>query len=150
MVVRDLVMERWAYSREILHRQTQREVYYLSMEFLVGQSLERNLLVLGMESVAREVCQEFGVTLEEICELESDAGLGNGGLGRLASVLPIPWPLWAFLPTAMEFVTNTGLFKQKIVDGYQIELVDPWLEDGNLWETPAAGGGADCPLWGVT
>ena len=136
MVVRDLVMERWAYSREILHRQTQREVYYLSMEFLVGQSLERNLLVLGMESVAREVCQEFGVTLEEICELESDAGLGNGGLGRLAACFADSMATVGIPAHGYGIRYEYGLFKQKIVDGYQIELVDPWLEDGNLWETP--------------
>ncbi|NMB45944.1 MAG: glycogen/starch/alpha-glucan phosphorylase [Firmicutes bacterium] len=136
MVVRDLVMERWAYSRGVVHQNPERELYYLSMEFLMGQSLGSNMLNLEIDGIIEEVCEDFGVALDEICELEPDAGLGNGGLGRLAACFLDSLSTLGMPAHGCGIRYEYGLFKQKIVDGYQIELVDPWLEDGNVWELP--------------
>lgn len=134
MVVRDLIMERWAYSRETVHRQPKRELYYLSMEFLMGQALGNNVHLLEIQDIVEEVCQDFGIPLEELYELEPDAGLGNGGLGRLAACFMDSLATLGMPAHGYGIRYEYGLFKQKIVDGYQIELVDPWLEDGNVWE----------------
>jgi starch phosphorylase len=134
MVVRDLVMERWAYSRGTVHQNPERELYYLSMEFLMGQSLGSNMLNLQIEEILQEVCEDFGISLDEIRNLEPDAGLGNGGLGRLAACFLDSLSTLGMPAHGCGIRYEYGLFKQKIVDGYQIELVDPWLEDGNVWE----------------
>jgi len=134
MVVRDLVMERWAYSRGTVHQNPERELYYLSMEFLMGQALGNNVHLLEIQDIVEEVCQDFGIPLEELYELEPDAGLGNGGLGRLAACFMDSLATLGMPAHGYGIRYEYGLFKQKIVDGYQIELVDPWLEDGNVWE----------------
>jgi starch phosphorylase len=134
MVVRDLVMERWAYSRGTVHQNPERELYYLSMEFLVGQSLASNMLSLGIDGIIQEVCEDFGFSIDEIRDQEPDAGLGNGGLGRLAACFLDSLSTLGMPAHGCGIRYEYGLFKQKIVDGYQIELVDPWLEDGNVWE----------------
>ena len=134
MVVRDLMMERWSYSREIMHSQPERELYYLSMEFLMGQALGNNIQMLDIADVVQDVCEEFGVSLDEIYDEEPDAGLGNGGLGRLAACFLDSLTTLGMPAHGYGIRYEYGLFKQKIVDGYQIELVDPWLEDGNIWE----------------
>lgn len=135
--VRDLVMERWSYSRETVHRRPERELYYLSMEFLMGQSLGMNALYIEVEGLVQAVLEDLGMSLEEIGDQEPDAGLGNGGLGRLAacfldSLATIGLPAHGY-GVRYEY----GLFRQRIVDGYQIELPDSWLEDGNPWEVSA-------------
>ncbi len=132
--VRDKIMEKWAKSRETLETSHQKELYYLSFEFLMGRALGNNIMNIMETDLYKETLSELGLDLSKIEECESDAGLGNGGLGRLAacfldslSTLEIP----AF---GCGIRYEYGLFKQKIVDGYQIEMPDPWLEDGNVWE----------------
>ena len=134
MVVRDLIMERWSYSREIMHNQPGRELYYLSMEFLMGQALGNNIHLLEIEDIVEDVCQKFGISLDEVVDEEPDAGLGNGGLGRLAACFLDSLTTLGMPAHGYGIRYEYGLFKQKIVDGYQVELVDPWLEDGNVWE----------------
>ncbi len=134
MVVRDLINERWAYSREAFHEEAHREAFYLSMEFLTGRTLGNNLMNLGLEPVVREVCEELGVELDEIREMEPDAGLGNGGLGRLAACFMDSLTTLGLPGHGCGIRYEYGLFKQKIIDGYQIEMPDPWLEDGSIWE----------------
>ncbi len=132
--VRDTIMEQWAISREKLEKGNKKELYYLSFEFLMGRALGNNLINIMQMDVYRDALLECGLNLSDIEEVENDAGLGNGGLGRLAacfldslSILEIP----AF---GCGIRYEYGLFRQKIVDGYQIEMPDPWLEDGNVWE----------------
>ena len=133
-VVQDTIMEKWALSRERLENGHEKELYYLSFEFLMGRALGNNLINIMQMDVYRDALKECGLDLAQIEEIENDAGLGNGGLGRLAacfldslSTLEIP----AF---GCGIRYEYGLFRQKIVDGYQTEMPDPWLEDGNAWE----------------
>ncbi len=134
LTVKDSVMEKWAISREMLENGDKKELYYLSFEFLMGRALGNNLINVMQMDVYRDALKDCGLSLADIEEVENDAGLGNGGLGRLAacfldslSTLEIP----AF---GCGIRYEYGLFRQKIVDGYQIEMPDPWLEDGNVWE----------------
>lgn len=132
--VKDAIMDKWTQSQETLEQSDKKELYYLSFEFLMGRALGNNLINIMEMDVYRDALLELGLSLDDIEEVESDAGLGNGGLGRLAacfldslSTLEIP----AF---GCGIRYEYGLFRQRIVDGYQIEMPDPWLEDGNVWE----------------
>lgn len=132
--VQDTIMEKWAVSRDRLEKSNEKELYYLSFEFLMGRALGNNLINIMQMDLYRDTLKDCGLDLSQIEEVENDAGLGNGGLGRLAacfldslSTLEIP----AF---GCGIRYEYGLFRQKIVDGYQTEMPDPWLEDGNPWE----------------
>ena len=136
MVIRDLIMEQWVYSREVHHANPEKEVFYLSMEFLMGRALGNNLINLEILDVVEETIRELGYDLEEIREVEYDAGLGNGGLGRLAACFLDSLSTVGLPAHGCGIRYEYGLFKQKIIDGYQVELPDPWLEDGYIWEIP--------------
>ncbi|MDD4693980.1 MAG: glycogen/starch/alpha-glucan phosphorylase [Firmicutes bacterium] len=136
MVIRDLIMEKWVYSREVYHANPERELYYLSMEFLMGRALGNNLINLEIDDVVKTTVEELGYELEEIREHESDAGLGNGGLGRLAACFLDSLSTEGLPAHGCGIRYEYGLFKQKIIDGYQVELPDSWLEDGHIWEVP--------------
>lgn len=136
MVIRDLIMEQWVYSREVHHANPEKEVFYLSMEFLMGRALGNNLINLEILDVVEETMRELGYDLEEIREVEYDAGLGNGGLGRLAACFLDSLSTVGLPAHGCGIRYEYGLFKQKIIDGYQVELPDPWLEDGYIWEIP--------------
>lgn len=134
LTVRDELMDKWAKSRELLENGHKKELYYLSFEFLMGRALGNNIMNIMKTKLYREALADLGLDLSLVEEVENDAGLGNGGLGRLAacfldslSTLEIP----AF---GCGIRYEYGLFRQKIVDGYQLEMPDPWLEDGNAWE----------------
>lgn len=134
MALRDKVMEKWAYSKEQEVEANGRQLYYLSMEFLMGRLFGNNLMNLGLEVPVLQACEELGIDLNKVRNSEPDAGLGNGGLGRLAACF-----LDSLATLGMEGHGNGiryeyGLFKQKIVNGFQVEVPDPWLEDGNVWE----------------
>lgn len=133
-VVSDLVKEQRAYSRELMGNYDGKEVYYLSMEFLMGRALSNNLINLGIEDVVTEVCYELDLDLEELKEIEPDPGLGNGGLGRLAACFLDSLATLGYKATGCGIRYEYGLFQQKIVDGYQVEISDPWLENGSSWE----------------
>lgn len=132
-VVSDLVKEQRAYSRELMGNYDGKEVYYLSMEFLMGRALSNNLINLGIEDVVTEVCYELDLDLEELKEIEPDPGLGNGGLGRLAACFLDSLATLGYKATGCGIRYEYGLFQQKIVDGYQVEISDPWLENGSSW-----------------
>ena len=133
-VVADMVKEKWAYSRELMHDYPDKELYYLSMEFLMGRALGNNLINLEIEDLTADVCADLGLDLEEIREVEPDAGLGNGGLGRLAACFMDSLATLGLRAHGCGIRYEYGLFKQRIMDGYQIEVPDPWLENGNSWE----------------
>ena len=135
MIVKDILLEkRKSYHYKLKEAQGKR-VYYLCMEFLLGRSLKNNVYNLGIENAVNSALKEYNTNLEELYENEPDAGLGNGGLGRLAacfmdSLATLDYPTMGF---SLRY--EYGLFKQKIVDGWQLELPDDWLPGGEVWLT---------------
>ncbi|MGV8147009.1 MAG: glycogen/starch/alpha-glucan phosphorylase [Alkaliphilus sp.] len=134
MTLRDDMMGKWAYSKEMATEENGRTLYYLSMEFLVGRMLGKNLINLSEEEEFFQACDELGIDLTEIRNIEPNAGLGNGGLGRLAACFLDSISSLGLPGHGNGIRYEYGLFEQKIIDGYQIEAPDPWLEDGNVWE----------------
>ena len=110
-----------------------KRVYYLSMEFLMGRSLKNNLFNLGLTDIVREVLKDYDCELEDLYDQEPDAGLGNGGLGRLGACYLDALAALSYPVTGFSLRYEYGLFKQKIVDGYQTELPDVWLPGGEVW-----------------
>ncbi|MCL1847283.1 MAG: glycogen/starch/alpha-glucan phosphorylase [Coriobacteriia bacterium] len=132
--VRDIVMDRSADSLAEVHRQGAKQLYYLSAEFLMGRALTNNMINLGLYEAYREAISELGFDLESIEEQEADAGLGNGGLGRLAACFLDSLSTLEMPVTGCCIRYEHGLFRQRIVDGEQIETDDNWLDRGNIWE----------------
>lgn len=116
-----------------------KQVYYFSIEFLPGKMLKNNLLNMGILDIVRESLSDLDVDFEEICEVERDMALGNGGLGRLASCFMDSLASTALPGNGNGIRYNYGLFKQKFVHGYQVELPDEWLRGGNVWEVRKEG-----------
>lgn len=110
-----------------------KKVYYLCMEFLMGRSLKTNLFNMGLNEAAEAVLKKHGVRLERIYEQEPDAGLGNGGLGRLAACYLDGMATDDIPGTGYSILYEYGIFKQKIVDGWQQERADNWLPGGRVW-----------------
>ena len=113
-----------------------KEIYYMSMEFLVGTSLRNNLCNIGMEEDFKKVLKSQGFNLEALYDLDPDAGLGNGGLGRLASCYMDSLTGLEYPATGFSIRYEFGIFKQKIIDGWQMEFPDNWLERGEVWLQP--------------
>ena len=133
-LVRDYASKNWVNTNDTYLNKGCKQVYYLSIEFLMGQLLENNLVNLGIEEVAEEVLKELGTSLDEIKDMEPDAGLGNGGLGRLAACFLDSMASQAIPGHGCGIRYKYGLFEQKIVNGYQVELPENWLKEGNVWE----------------
>jgi glycogen phosphorylase len=132
--VRDRLVERWLRTQDTYYERDVKRVYYLSMEFLMGRSLGNSLLGLGLTEEARNALHDLSSELETLREMEWDAGLGNGGLGRLAacfldSAATLELPCYGY-GIRYEF----GIFNQQIRNGYQIENPDAWLRYGYPWE----------------
>jgi len=134
LAVRDRMVERWLRSNRAQLSQDVRQVYYLSMEFLVGRTLSNALLAMGMYEDAQKALEEMGFDLEELIEEENDPGLGNGGLGRLAACFLDSLATLGLPGRGYGIRYDYGMFKQNIVDGQQAESPDYWLEYGNPWE----------------
>ena len=111
-------------------------MYYMCMEFLLGRSLKTSLCNLGLEELYRKALEECGFSLEDILECESDAGLGNGGLGRLAACFMDSLSSLDYPATGFSICYEYGFFQQKLVDGMQVELPDMWLPGGEVWLVP--------------
>lgn len=132
--VRDRLMDRWRKTRNAYIESKCRRGYYLSLEFLMGRSLGNAILNLGITNVADQAMQSLGIKLEELTESEIDAGLGNGGLGRLAACFLDSCATLELPVTGYGIRYEYGMFRQRIVDGCQVEEPDHWLRDGNPWE----------------
>lgn len=148
LALRDRLVERLLETERRFAAGDVKRIYYLSIEFLIGRSLSNNLYNMGLYEVCRELFQDLGADLEEIQEHEPDAGLGNGGLGRLAacfldSLASLGLPGYGY-GIHYEF----GLFKQEIQNGYQKEKPDNWLADGNPWEIVRPEEACVVPLYG--
>ena len=132
--VRDRMVERWLRSNRAQLSQEVRQVYYLSMEFLIGRTLSNALLSLGIYDDVSSALAEMGLDLEELIDEENDHGLGNGGLGRLAACFLDSLAALGLPGRGYGIRYDYGMFKQNIVDGRQKESPDYWLEYGNPWE----------------
>lgn len=135
-VIRDiLARERKSFTDKYTANE-EKQVYYMSMEFLVGTSLHNNLFNMGLEDTVKSILKEKGFDLEELYEMEPDAGLGNGGLGRLASCYMDSMTTLGIPGTGFSIRYEFGIFRQKIVDGWQMEFPDDWLTLGDVWLRP--------------
>ncbi|AHK19052.1 glycogen phosphorylase [Yersinia similis] len=134
--VRDRMVERWLRSNRAQLSQDVRQVYYLSMEFLLGRTLSNALLSMGIYDEIEQALDEMGLSLSELLEEENDPGLGNGGLGRLAACFLDSLATLALPGRGYGIRYEYGMFSQKIVNGQQMESPDNWLEYGNAWEFP--------------
>jgi len=132
--VRDRLVERWLKAHRARISQEGRQVYYLSMEFLIGRTLSNALLSLGIYDDVKAALAEMGMELEELIGEENDPGLGNGGLGRLAACFLDSLATQGLPGRGYGIRYDYGMFKQSIVDGKQMESPDYWLEYGNPWE----------------
>ena len=131
LAVRDIVVERWIETQRTYHEKGVKRAYYLSAEYLLGRTLKSNLTALGVFSDYERMLRELSINIHDLLEQEPDAGLGNGGLGRLAacfleSLATLQLPAMGY-GIRYEF----GIFEQEIVDGQQVERTDKWLRFGN-------------------
>ncbi|MBQ0083333.1 MAG: glycogen/starch/alpha-glucan phosphorylase [Clostridiales bacterium] len=136
LVLLDMLKEkRTAFKKETADKKA-KTIYYLSMEFLMGRSLKNNLYNLGLEETVKKALGKFKVNLDNLYELEPDAGLGNGGLGRLAACFLDALSTGDYPAMGYCIKYEFGIFKQKIIDGWQTEMPDFWLPGGSVWLEP--------------
>lgn len=133
LVVKDLITNKSNEYDELVKEKEGKQVYYMSMEFLVGTSLKNNLYNLNLENDFKQVLSDIGVNIEDLYKIEPDAGLGNGGLGRLASCYMDSLTTLSMKATGYSLRYEFGIFKQKIIDGWQMEFPDNWLDLGDVW-----------------
>lgn len=133
-LVKDLYSSDWKETVDTYQENKQKQVYYFSMEFLPGRMLKSNLLNLGILDIVQEGLAELGLDLDEVASGEMDPALGNGGLGRLASCFMDSLASTGLPGNGNGIRYRYGLFKQKFIDGHQIELPENWLRNGNVWE----------------
>lgn len=132
--VRDRVFERWIETQAVHHEQDVKRVYYLSLEFLIGRLLGNNVINLRMDPICEEALADYGLDWNSLRDFEVDAGLGNGGLGRLAACFLDSMSTLDLPAVGYGLRYDYGIFKQRIVDGHQVEEPDHWLKDGYPWE----------------
>ena len=133
-MIRDYVGINWKETKNAIRKSQSKQLYYFSMEFLMGRLLTSNLMNLGIYDLVKEGLQDLGMDLNDMEEMESDAGLGNGGLGRLAACFMDSLASLDLAGHGNCIRYRYGLFKQKIVNDEQVELPDCWLKNGNVWE----------------
>lgn len=136
LTVRDALTSKRSVFRHTVKKEKKKRVYYLCMEFLIGKSLRNNLMNLGIDNEYREVLKSMGFDLDELYDIERDPGLGNGGLGRLAACFMDSLTTLDYPATGFSLCYEYGLFKQKIVDGSQVEMPDVWMPSGESWLVP--------------
>ncbi len=136
LIVRDMMSAGRAEFSEEAAKAGTKKIYYLCMEFLMGRSLKNNLYNLNLTEVFDSVLADYGVKLESLYDCEPDAGLGNGGLGRLAACYLDGLATQGYPARGYSILYEAGIFKQKLVDGWQTELPDFWLPGGEVWLVP--------------
>lgn len=132
--VRDRLIERWIETRSTCHATNAKYVYYLSLEFLIGRLLGNNVINMRMDELCRKALEAEGIDWNSLRDYEVDAGLGNGGLGRLAACFLDSLSTLNLAAMGYGLRYDYGIFKQRIVDGQQVEEPDHWLKDGTPWE----------------
>ncbi len=131
--VRRILKEKRAHFRADYQARGRKQVYYMCMEFLLGRSLKNGIYNLKIQDMVKDVLAQYNVKLENLYEQEPDAGLGNGGLGRLAACFMDALATQEYPAMGYSILYEYGIFKQKIIDGWQTELTDNWLPGGNVW-----------------
>ena len=134
LALRDRLMERWKRTRYAYEEQDARQAYYLSLEFLMGRTLSNALLNLGLDTAVEPTLRRLGLDLEELIDVENDAGLGNGGLGRLAACFLDSCATLQLPVLGYGIRYEYGMFRQHVEQCRQVEEPDHWLRDGNPWE----------------
>jgi starch phosphorylase len=136
MCVRDILTQTRVGFKKMVRDQNAKQVYYMSMEFLLGRSLKNHLFNMGITDAVKTAVEGFGVNMDEIYDFEPDAGLGNGGLGRLAACYMDSLTSLGYAASGFSIMYEYGIFKQVIVDGWQLEQPDDWLKMGGVWLSP--------------
>src|SRR5271168_1413942 len=132
--VRDILAQRWVLTKQTYERENAKRIYYLSLEFLIGRSLANNVTNLLLDPLVQQAVQVNHLDYLELIEQEPDAGLGNGGLGRLAACFLDSMATMQLPATGYGLRYEYGIFKQSIVNGWQQENPDNWLRDTDPWE----------------
>ena len=133
-MVKTYMLEDWRETKNSVRSKHKKQIYYFSLEFLLGRMLRNNLMSLGIYDVVKEGLSDLGIDINDIEDIETDAGLGNGGLGRLAACFLDSLATLGYAAYGCGIRYRYGMFKQKIENGYQIEVPDNWLNDGNPFE----------------
>ena len=136
MCVRDLLTQTRIGFKKQVREKNSKQIYYMSMEFLLGRSLKNHLFNMGITEQVTKSLNKLGVDIEDIYAFEPDAGLGNGGLGRLAAAYMDALTSKGYAASGFSIMYDYGIFKQVIVDGWQLEQPDEWLKGGNVWLSP--------------
>ena len=147
-LIKDYLTEKWAETNKIYKERKVKQTYYFSMEFLIGRLLETNLINLGIRDLCEEALKELGIDFNELVSYEEDAGLGNGGLGRLAACFIDSMASLSLPAHGNGIRFKHGLFKQKIENGYQVEQLDDWLKKDFVWEIKRADKSVDVRFGG--
>ncbi|MCH5333162.1 MAG: glycogen/starch/alpha-glucan phosphorylase [Agathobacter sp.] len=134
LAVKDVIMDEWMATQQAIEKQDPKTVYYMSMEFLMGRALGNNLISLGAYKDVQEALEELGLDLNVIEDQEPDPALGNGGLGRLAACFMDSLATLGYSAYGCGIRYRYGMFKQQIIDGFQVEVPDNWLKDGYPFE----------------
>lgn len=134
ITIRDRIIERWIATQQRYHKQNLKRVYYLSLEFLIGRLLGTNIANLDIENEVKIAMEDLGIDLKIMHDCETDAGLGNGGLGRLAACFLDSMATLGIPANGYGIRYDYGIFNQRIKNGYQVESPDKWLSKGNPWE----------------
>lgn len=132
--VKDIIVDDWLETQKVYEKEDPKTVYYMSMEFLMGRALGNNLINLKAYKEVDQALQEIGIDLNAVEDEEPDAALGNGGLGRLAACFLDSLATLGYSAYGCGIRYRYGMFKQQIKDGYQVEVPDHWLDDGNPFE----------------
>ncbi|MGM0495061.1 MAG: glycogen/starch/alpha-glucan phosphorylase [Bacillota bacterium] len=148
LLVKEELADNWIESKKAIEENEARQVHYFSMEFLLGRLITNNLISLGIKDIAEKGFQELGFDLNEVENYESDPGLGNGGLGRLAACYMDSLSALKYPGSGNCIRYRYGLFKQKIKHGYQVERPDNWLSDGYVWEVRKTEEAESIPFYG--
>ena len=136
LVVKDLLTQKRVEFKKKVRKTGTKQIYYMSMEFLLGRSLRNHLYNSGLLDTATKVIKDMGFDISRLMEIEPDAGLGNGGLGRLAAAYMDSLTSCGYAAGGFSIRYDYGIFKQRIVDGWQMELPDDWLQNGDVWLNP--------------
>lgn len=136
LTVRDRLVDRWIKTQQAYYRKDAKRVYYLSLEFLIGRTLGNSIINMQMHRPLQQAMEELGLDLEQLRDVEMDAGLGNGGLGRLAACFLDSLSSLGYPAHGYGIRYEYGIFTQKIENGWQVETADKWLQFGNPWELP--------------
>lgn len=147
-MVMDYLSDDWIRTNNKIEKNELKEVYYFSMEFLLGRLIESNIEALGLRNVIEDSFKSYHIKLDEVLEAEKDPGLGNGGLGRLAACYFDSLATLGYPAQGNTIRYQYGLFRQKIKNGYQEERPDNWLSDGFVWETRKEEDAIEIPLYG--